>query len=1553
VAFLVLLAAPLARAQGGVVLQPYWSFETGARVTAVEAGDLDGDGLPEIAAGTADNQLYVLENDGSLAWRYEAGGAISAVALADFNGDGRVELVAASADGAVSLLDDAGQPAWTFRAAGTASVGQAWVALPCLATYDLDKDQELELLVGSYDGQVYLLDGNGSAALTTSRRTRWSFQLGRPVLDIWAGDVDGDGQPEVVPNPYRGGDLYVLKDNGRLAWQQRTEGEIGLVQGGDLDGDGQAETVLLSASWDLYVFEGDGQPAWHSEAMALSYAHISPDRGQLLVRDLDGDGRAEIAVVTVDPPIGVYVFRGDGSQAWSYPLGTSSSTSAKLTAGDVDRDGDLEIAVTTAVHEPVYLLDGEGRLLAEYRTWGTSGSLELADLDGDGRDEILVATETGLQVFGTSDHVERRQLWRSPSLGSLAALALGDTDGDGQNEVLAGSQDGRVYALAADGQPLWDVPLEAAVLALEAGDVDGDGRDEIVVGAWGGAGPAGGQVHLLDSGRRLWSVPAGLYVTGLAVVGDTFQGRSEPSELSIVASVGLVSGSAVQRFDRDGKMIWQQEFAERVTAIGGDGEQVLAGTQDGRVYRLAADGSRVDEYELESAVIGIGKGQAATAGGCVYQLGEDEPALAQVLEDAPEAIHVGRAGVTYASAGGQIVHLPDRGPTWQGTVDGQVTALAAGDLEGDGNLELAVGTSRGRVHLFGLALNQPPLLTRPGLAETRTGYAYGVEVNDPEGDTVTVTLEVWDPSAEQWLVQPAQPLAGGHGRLSWEVRNPFDTWDAGRDSRYRFTYDDGRNRGTVAAAPGPLAIPMDPWYLHYGRYAGGLILLALLSSPLVLYARRVRTYRRSPVGQAEAALHLLHQAREDRLPELHRLVANDDWAATVLPHLPGLAADAGEGTLANLAEGYYLVLTHTDALRTVEGLRLLLAALHPGEGLAWEKEVRSLYEGCLDALEAGSVSRIADLHSRLGGMGAAMDHPDFYLASAALAAAGLAQVSEVLRHCERVEMPEDKAVYLAQAAHILGRYDRQVLATLAQPEQAVLGSIAGEWLRVVTRAVQELQGRAQLEVALLTQQAVAVGDVVLGLELRNVGRSPATNIRVEVLPGPGYGVVQGRTILEQLPARRTESVQVTVRPIVRDQFRAEFEIRYDDQEGAGKVQHFADRVWLVAVPQEFVEIPNPYATGRPLGPGSPVFFGRDDLFGFVRENLGGLGRENILLLVGQRRMGKTSLLRQLPGHLGEAYLAVYLDCQALGFEGGVAGLLYDIALEIVEALASQGIDGEPPALDDLTERPTHAFEKEFLPQVVQALDGRVLLLLFDEFEELEMRSRGGELSPTVFPYLRHLMQHSQHLAFLFAGTHRLEDLTAHYWSILFNIALYRRVGALDAGSARRLIVEPVQGYGLVYDDLAVDKMLRVTGGHPYFLQLLCYALVNLHNRERRNYLTIEDVNRTLAEIVGFGEAHLAFLWGESSPQEQAVLLALAQLLSVGEPGTQGAIFGLLEEFGLQVSRAGIAEAISQMVRREILQRAEQGDDRYEFTVDLMRLWLEESRSLDLLADEMM
>jgi hypothetical protein len=689
------------------------------------------------------------------------------------------------------------------------------------------------------------------------------------------------------------------------------------------------------------------------------------------------------------------------------------------------------------------------------------------------------------------------------------------------------------------------------------------------------------------------------------------------------------------------------------------------------------------------------------------------------------------------------------------------------------------------------------------------------------------------------------------------------------------------------------------------------------------------------------------------------LVTDEVRAMALLPHLPGLARQAGDEMIAGLAEGYYLMLTRPDVL--VESLRMIVAALASGEDLPRADEVRNLYEGCLNALEANSVPRIVALSGRLGSLGDILGDSDtstmlstsFFLADVARLLAQLRQVSQTLSNFEQVESSSDQIAYLAEAIETLGRCDRQARSNLTGPEQTILIHVVTNWLAVVTGALTGLRGRAQLAAALKTRRAVTAGEeIVLVLALNNVGRSPASNLVVELLPGAGYTVRDGLAEVAVLPADRTTDVELRARPSPSiDTFRAEFRITYDDRERAGKTELFADRVRLVAPPTVFRPIPNPYATGKPLRAGSPVFFGREDVFAFILENLGRPTSENVLILVGERRMGKTSLLRQLPARLSEGYVSVFLDGQALGIEGGMAGFFYDITLEISEALAGRGIALEPPTLGELEEKLSLAFEKRFLSHVAEALGGRVLLLLFDEFEELEMRVQSGELPPTIFPYLRHLMQHSQNVAFIFAGTHRLEELTADYWSILFNIALYKRVGFLDVEAARRLIMEPVEGYGLLYDDLAIDKMLRVTAGHPYFLQLLCHALVNLHNRERLNYITIQDVNHTLAEIVGLGEAHLAFLWAESAKKERAVLMSLTRLVSAGEPGTRGAIAGLLGEYGLRIDPAEVSGIAKRLVQRDIAREMGPEADRYEFTVDLLRLWIEETKSLSRVVEE--
>ncbi len=1528
--------APLAQAEGGQAFRPYWTFTTEAPVTHVEAGDIDGDGVPEVVAVTANHWVYALENDGTLAWRYETGFPVGDMALVDLEDEGGAEEIVINTQepyGDLIVLGGSGKPVCVRESVKARGYTVSFI--------DLDGDGRLEVIHGADDG-ITIIDSTDCHEL--------GYNIGslRPIVSIWTGDVDNDGQAEFVPSFFGGWIVYALKGED-YAWRTLLESEMALVQGGDVDGDSQPELVVLGTAWDLYLLAGDGSQIWHQEPLPVGEAVSPPGPGQLIVHDLNGDGQAEIMVVAPTPAATVHVFDGDGRQVWEHTL-ESPSTPARLVANDINGDGQAELVVTTEGGEQVYLLTADGQRRAEYHIQGAANALDYADLNHDGWGEVIVGAETGVQVFGTSNQVVRKELWRSPRLGSpLESLLLDDLDGDGQVEAVAeGSQ---THILADDGRVLHSVARLGEYWGMEslsAGDVDGDGQHELV------SGNSVGQVRILDGDQQAWTIHAraelGRGITSLATCDLDSDGRAELVAGSY--SSYFQNKSLVTLLDGQGEQIWEQELATktRASALLCEGEGVLIGTEGGQVYRLTADGSLRVEYELGAEVLAFGQGLAATADGRLYRLDAGTPTLVRDLGVAPSKVLLSPDAVVIVAAGQASLAAED-GTVWPLPVDGEATSIAAGDVNGDGVTEVAVGTDLGRIHLFGLALDQPPMLTKPDLAETRTGYVYSVHVNDPDGDAVTVDLEIWDPSAGAWLAQPAQSLAQGQGRLTWKVAQPFDTWDSGRESRFRFRYDDRVQQYTTQETAGPFTIPTTPWYGYYGQRFGLGALILLVPALGLLFYRRQRAYRRSSVGQAGALLKELRDKPDEALCQLHDLARDDPIR---LAYMPGLAREAGERAIADLSEGFHLTLTRPEV--TAEDLGAIVLSLESLDGSHGEQAtaIASLYELFQRLLEASTVSRIVALRSQLGEVEETLAGADCDLAEVPGALADLGQVAQALRNYQRVEMVEDKIAYLGQALEALGRLDREFRAKLPQSERNILTRIVDNWLIVTNNALQDLQGRAQIEVSLKTRQLISLEGTTLSLELRNSGRSPASNISVALLPGQGYTAGDGSAHLDILPAGRSALVELSVsaRPSV-DEFRAEITVTFDDRERAGKSLAFADIVHLLRPVTEFQPVPNPYAPGTPLAPGSPIFFGREDLFQFIAENMAGLARQNILVLIGQRRMGKTSFLQQLPARLGEDYLPVYMDGQSLGIDPGMDNFFYDLSLAIVDALAEQGIEVAEPEPADFAERPSGAFERGFLPAVFQAIGGRQLLLLFDEFEELEMRVKSGRLEPTIFPFFRHLMQHVQGLGFIFVGTHRMEALSSDYWSIFFNIALYKRVAFLSERAARALIVKPVAGAecGLRYDDLAVDKMLRVTAGHPYFLQLICHALVNYANRERRGYLTIRDVNDVLEEMLELGEAHFAFLWDQSSSAERLALAALTRLLGYEPSVTASQVTELLAERGATTEEPQVTQALRRLVERDIVREVRGQSPRYEFKIELVRLWLERHKTLGRVVEE--
>jgi hypothetical protein len=351
-----------------------------------------------------------------------------------------------------------------------------------------------------------------------------------------------------------------------------------------------------------------------------------------------------------------------------------------------------------------------------------------------------------------------------------------------------------------------------------------------------------------------------------------------------------------------------------------------------------------------------------------------------------------------------------------------------------------------------------------------------------------------------------------------------------------------------------------------------------------------------------------------------------------------------------------------------------------------------------------------------------------------------------------------------------------------------------------------------------------------------------------------------------------------------------------------------------------------------------LFFGRDDVFDFIRQNvtLAGQRPPQVLVLVGERRVGKTSIAKQLPVRLeDEGYLHVYFDTQGAVDRGQ---FLLTLATRITESLEDAGIVIDHPDPEKFWVGPSYAFEQLFLPRLWERLGERRILIAIDEYERLERRVESGKEDPDVFEYLRSLVQHSQEMAFVFFGTRRMQELTSDYWHVLFNIAKFQSIGLLSQEQARRLIEEPV-GEQIVYDELAVKEILRGTGRHPYFLQMVCDRLVDICNSNQVSYVTAQQARDALRKVIETGESHLGWLWNSTSAEERVVLAGLAECLRKGQLGTAKAIVEAVQQVGQVMDRGTAHRALGRLAGRQILRRPSEEADFYEFTASLYYTWI--------------
>jgi len=338
-------------------------------------------------------------------------------------------------------------------------------------------------------------------------------------------------------------------------------------------------------------------------------------------------------------------------------------------------------------------------------------------------------------------------------------------------------------------------------------------------------------------------------------------------------------------------------------------------------------------------------------------------------------------------------------------------------------------------------------------------------------------------------------------------------------------------------------------------------------------------------------------------------------------------------------------------------------------------------------------------------------------------------------------------------------------------------------------------------------------------------------------------------------------------------------------------QHELDK--LQQEPQRTYQINNPYIVGPALQRGTSLFVGRQDLVQQLEQGLSRGSHRPTFFLNGERRMGKSSTLRQLPDRLDKRhFLPIFFDLQAPEMTSSTAAFLSSVAEKMSETMEAGGLQVEPLEKKNLqdamqeNEARVYSVFDEWLKSTERTLDrqGRIVLLSFDEFENLEMVGKMNYLDlHLLLNWFRSTIQNRPQLALLFSGGKSVSEMgneTGINWSGYFVNVQTFRVGFLRKAEARQLITQPVPDYPIeqIFGDGVVDEIIRVTGCHPFLVQAVCSNLVNNLNADSRHHAELPDVEIAVKQVLDdWEDGYFQDLWTRTDAEQRACLIALNDL----------------------------------------------------------------------------
>lgn len=350
---------------------------------------------------------------------------------------------------------------------------------------------------------------------------------------------------------------------------------------------------------------------------------------------------------------------------------------------------------------------------------------------------------------------------------------------------------------------------------------------------------------------------------------------------------------------------------------------------------------------------------------------------------------------------------------------------------------------------------------------------------------------------------------------------------------------------------------------------------------------------------------------------------------------------------------------------------------------------------------------------------------------------------------------------------------------------------------------------------------------------------------------------------------------------------------------------------------------NPFVTGQPAK--GRDFFGRQDVLRNVKSFL--QNKNYHLLIFGQRRIGKTSLLKNIQDTFkSKTSSFLYYNLQDKA-NVEVSNLIKNLLSKISKQTKSEYVfENEINYCSDFAILSSRILENS-------AVDD--LIILFDEFDVMYSKERTDEFVNIILNSTEYFSEHQTKIKFIYAFG---DNYSLNYFESDFFSG--KKIKTLNLTDFEPITVNELVGLSkelIPFEQAAVKTIYELTGGNPFFIQCLAYKSFDYAENLHSKNITEKMVRRQFVPAIKSYGNGVATIWNSLLNEDKILLFIVAKVLEIYEYVDRNNFEIVKQSLGIKLEINQVIPRMNFLKRNKFLRT--KGINRFGFENEFIRKWI--------------